>query len=89
MYPDPEQYYYLNRSGCISVDDMDDREEFIEVCKAMETLGFEQEEQDWLFSVVAAVLHLGNIHFDLAPKYVRATVIITTHDDDLLNLVVI
>jgi myosin V len=71
LVPDPNHYYYLNRSDCVTVDDVDDQEDFIEVCKATEILGFTADEQHWLFSVVAAVLHLGNVQFELAPKYVH------------------
>lgn len=36
---DPEYYYYLNQSGCYSVDDMDDRKDFEETIEAMNVIG--------------------------------------------------
>ncbi|CAN1278918.1 XI-2 [Linum perenne] len=56
-------FRYLNQSECIQLDGIDDPKEYIVTRKAMEVVGISAEEQDAIFRVVAAVLHLGNIVF--------------------------
>lgn len=41
--------------------DIDDASELDELCVAMETMGMPDEEQEYVFRSVAAVLHLGNL----------------------------
>ncbi len=53
----------LSGSNCFDVEDIDDVEEFEATRKAMTVTGFGSREQEALFSLVAAVLHLGNIKF--------------------------
>ncbi|KAG0668426.1 class II myosin [Maudiozyma exigua] len=60
----PEQYVYTSRSGCTSVDNMDDVAEFQETIKAMNVIGLSQEEQDQIFRMLAAILWIGNISFE-------------------------
>ena len=59
----PAHFGYLNQSGCIEIDGVDDAEEFGEVRRAMELLSFTKVEMDDIFSICAGVLHLGNITF--------------------------
>ena len=59
----PAMYTYLNQSGCVDLDGMDDRKEFEDVLKAMNHLQFEKEEVDWAFRTTSGVLHLGNADF--------------------------
>ncbi|KAL8122002.1 hypothetical protein AgCh_018654 [Apium graveolens] len=59
----PRSYRYLNQSNCIQVDAMDDSKEYVETRRAMNVVGIGPDEQDAIFRVVAAVLHLGNIEF--------------------------
>lgn len=59
----PSQFYYLTRSSCVELDDVDDAKEFAEMMDAMTKLGFNNEEMRNCFRMVAAVLHLGNIEF--------------------------
>lgn len=60
----PRSYHYLNQSNCIEVDAMDDSKEYVETKRAMNVVGIGPDEQDAIFRVVAAVLHLGNVEFD-------------------------
>ena len=60
----PEQYVYTSRSGCTSVDNMDDVAEFQETINAMNIIGLPQEEQDQIFRMLAAILWIGNISFE-------------------------
>ncbi|CAN8326334.1 unnamed protein product [Cochlearia groenlandica] len=60
---DPRTFHYLNQSQCIELDRMDDSKEYHETRKAMDVVGINSEEQEAIFRVVAAILHLGNIEF--------------------------
>ncbi|XP_018320013.1 unconventional myosin-IXa isoform X2 [Agrilus planipennis] len=58
-----DHYNYLNKSGCISLDNVDEKYEFSRLKQSMEMVGFTAEKQRRLFSVLSAVLLLGNIEF--------------------------
>ncbi|CAL0314822.1 unnamed protein product [Lupinus luteus] len=55
----PREFHYLNRSNC----DVDDSKEYLATRRAMDVVGISSDEQDAIFRIVAAVLHLGNIEF--------------------------
>ncbi|CAB4321685.1 unnamed protein product [Prunus armeniaca] len=59
----PKTFHYLNQSNCYELDGVDDSEEYIATRRAMEVVGMSSNEQDAIFRVVAAILHLGNIEF--------------------------
>ncbi|PON55539.1 Myosin [Trema orientale] len=59
----PRTFHYLNQSNCYELDGVDDSKEYIETKRAMDIVGISSDEQDAIFRVVAAVLHLGNIEF--------------------------
>jgi len=59
----PEKYHYLNQSGCVRMEGVDDGELFGNVRIAMTVLGISNETQDSIFRVLSAVLLLGNIEF--------------------------
>ncbi|XP_024005209.1 myosin-14 isoform X2 [Eutrema salsugineum] len=60
---DPRTFHYLNQSQCIELERMDDSKEYHETRKAMDVVGINSEEQEAIFRVVAAILHLGNVEF--------------------------
>ncbi|XP_024316983.1 myosin-8 isoform X2 [Brachypodium distachyon] len=60
---DAASFHYLNQSNCIKLDGMDDSSEYIATRRAMEIVGISSDEQDAIFRVVAAILHLGNVDF--------------------------
>ncbi|XP_068461753.1 myosin-8-like [Phaseolus vulgaris] len=60
---DPRKFHYLNQSNCIELDGLDDSKEYLATKRAMEVVGISSDEQDAIFRIVAAVLHLGNIEF--------------------------
>ncbi|XP_019445659.1 PREDICTED: myosin-12-like isoform X1 [Lupinus angustifolius] len=60
---DPRQFHYLNQSNCYKVSNVNDAKEYLETKNAMDIVGINQDEQDAIFRVVAAILHLGNINF--------------------------
>jgi Myosin head (motor domain)/MyTH4 domain len=60
----PDQFYFLTRSSCVTLDEVDDVKEFEEMCDAMRKLNFTEAEMKLVFRTVAAVLHLGNLEFE-------------------------
>ncbi|KAG8370850.1 hypothetical protein BUALT_Bualt13G0026200 [Buddleja alternifolia] len=59
----PRTFHYLNQTNCYELDGINDAKEYIATRKAMDTVGISVEEQDAIFRVIAAILHLGNIEF--------------------------
>ncbi|XP_078489929.1 unconventional myosin-Ie isoform X1 [Ciona intestinalis] len=59
----PDYFYYLNQSGCYSVDGTNDAQEFSETMEAMQVIGLTPEEQQFVLQITASVLHIGNISF--------------------------
>jgi len=59
-----EDFAYVNTSGCMAIDGVDDAAEFAGVVSAMRGLEISDMEQDEVFSAVAAILHLGNVSFE-------------------------
>ncbi|CAI0419594.1 unnamed protein product [Linum tenue] len=59
----PKSFHYLNQSKCYELDGVDDAHEYLETRRAMDIVGIGEEEQEAIFRVVAAILHLGNIEF--------------------------
>uniref|UniRef100_A0A0E0FY17 Myosin motor domain-containing protein n=1 Tax=Oryza nivara TaxID=4536 RepID=A0A0E0FY17_ORYNI len=56
-------FHYLNQSNCIELDGLDDSKEYTDTRRAMSIVGISSDEQDAIFRVVAAILHLGNVEF--------------------------
>eukprot|EP01114_Cavostelium_apophysatum_P013844 TRINITY_DN344_c0_g2_i1.p1 TRINITY_DN344_c0_g2~~TRINITY_DN344_c0_g2_i1.p1 ORF type:complete len:1517 (+),score=469.87 TRINITY_DN344_c0_g2_i1:48-4598(+) len=61
---EPHQYLLLSRSGCTSIDGVDDAAQFSALKRSMSILGISEEQQSNVFSLLSAILHIGNIAFD-------------------------
>ncbi|OMO70685.1 IQ motif, EF-hand binding site [Corchorus capsularis] len=59
----PKDFHYLNQSNCYELDGVNDAHEYLATRRAMDIVGINDEEQEAIFRVVAAILHLGNINF--------------------------
>ncbi|KAK6122938.1 hypothetical protein DH2020_043315 [Rehmannia glutinosa] len=59
----PRTFHYLNQSNFYELDGVDESKEYLSTRRAMDVVGISSEEQDAIFRVVAAILHLGNIEF--------------------------
>ncbi|KAK9275460.1 hypothetical protein L1049_022727 [Liquidambar formosana] len=59
----PKMFHYLNQSNCYELDGINDAHEYLVTRRAMDVVGISEEEQESIFRVVAAILHLGNINF--------------------------
>ncbi|CAL0308812.1 unnamed protein product [Lupinus luteus] len=59
----PKTFHYLNQSKCYELTDISDSREYLATRRAMDIVGISQKEQEAIFRVVAAILHIGNIDF--------------------------
>lgn len=57
----PTKAFYINQSGCIDIDNVDDAADFQEVNDAFRDVGFSADDQRSLYTIVAGILHLGNV----------------------------
>ncbi|XP_056134033.1 unconventional myosin-Va [Lampris incognitus] len=58
----PEHFRYTNQGGEMQIPGTDDLEDFERTRNAFTILGVQSEQQMELFRILAAVLHLGNVH---------------------------
>ncbi|RZC81334.1 hypothetical protein C5167_043932 [Papaver somniferum] len=59
----PKSFHYLNQSNCYELVGVSDARDYLATRRAMDIVGISEKEQDAIFRVVAAILHLGNIEF--------------------------
>ncbi|XP_045538296.1 unconventional myosin-Va [Papilio machaon] len=63
-----DSFQYLNQGGSPNIDGVDDLRAFNETRNALTTLGVSETEQANMFTVLATVLHLGNVQlYDCDP----------------------
>ncbi|KAF8367210.1 hum-7 [Pristionchus pacificus] len=65
----PEDYAYLNQNGNIPIQKKGEKFEFDRLYHSMLSVGFLDETQQRVFSVISAVLLLGNLNFIKRPGY--------------------
>jgi hypothetical protein len=56
-------YLYMNQGGSVQIDSKMDTDDFHALVSSMEILSFSRDEQDTIFKILAAVLHMGNVYF--------------------------
>ncbi|KAJ0718398.1 putative myosin ATPase [Helianthus annuus] len=59
----PQSFHYLNQSKCFELVGVNDGREYLATRRAMDVVGISKKEQEAIFRVTAAILHLGNIEF--------------------------
>lgn len=59
----PDQFYYLAQSGSPHVDAINDQDDFQQVLAAMQGIGITSDDQWYIFQILAAILHCGNVTF--------------------------
>lgn len=59
----PHDYNYLNQSTCVSLQTMDDSAEWKLTQESLDVMDFKDKERTAVFSLMAIILHLGNIEF--------------------------
>ncbi|MBN3282622.1 MYO9A protein, partial [Polyodon spathula] len=57
----PDEYHYLNQQDCFTVEGEDLKHDFERLQLAMEMVGFLPATRKQIFSLLSAILHLGNI----------------------------
>lgn len=57
--------YLTNGADCLKREPSYFKKQYDELVNAMDLVGFTDEEEDNLFSIVAAVLHMGNVTFEM------------------------
>ena len=63
LLQDIKSYAYLNQSGCFSLSDVDDAASFESLNMAMTVLNIDENTCEGIFSLVSAVLLIGNLKF--------------------------
>ncbi|RLN87053.1 hypothetical protein BBJ28_00019253 [Nothophytophthora sp. Chile5] len=61
----PEDYAYLNQSGCLRSELLDDAANFRSLKTALQFIGLRDSVQDEIFRLVAGLLHLGNVQISV------------------------
>ncbi|URE22811.1 MYSc [Musa troglodytarum] len=59
------KYEYLKQSDCLTIDNVDDAKRFHVLMEALDVIKISKEDQKNVFSMLAAVLWLGNITFSV------------------------
>ncbi|KAH8518531.1 hypothetical protein H0E87_000396 [Populus deltoides] len=59
------EYKYLNQSECLVIDGVDDGMKFHKLVEALDIVQIHKEDQEQAFAMLAAVLWLGNISFQV------------------------
>lgn len=62
---DPSKFNYLNQSGCLTIAGVDDESGYQNVINAFKRLSFSEFELDEIHKIIAAILHLGNVEFEV------------------------
>jgi len=60
-----KDYNYVNQSGCNSISGVDDSKKFDALRLALNVLQVSTENTEAIFSVIAGILWLGNIQFQV------------------------
>jgi len=63
---EPSKFNFINKSGCYTVKGIDDKDEFAATLKAMDIMAFTSKEKEDVLHVVAGILHLGNVQFEVS-----------------------
>ncbi|CAL0328901.1 unnamed protein product [Lupinus luteus] len=58
-------YKYLNQSDCMTICNVDDAKKFQQLTKALDTVRICEDDQELIFKMLAAILWLGNISFQV------------------------
>lgn len=77
------RFSYLNKTGCYTVDGVNDTHEFDDVVNAMSVINMSSEDQFNIFKLLAGILHLGNVHFKSEGNYAQPENLNSTCDGSM------
>lgn len=80
-------YNYLNKTQCYTIDGVNDCAMFDSLRMAMSVLNMEQESCDGLFSVLSAILWLGNMQFQCDEGGQNEQCQLTENDSEIIKIV--
>ncbi|XP_039018483.1 myosin-1-like isoform X2 [Hibiscus syriacus] len=80
---DVDEYKYLKQSNCYSITGVDDAEQFRIVKEALDVVHVSKEDQESVFSMLAAVLWLGNVSFTMIDNENHVEAV---EDESLINV---
>ncbi|KAL0322108.1 UNVERIFIED_CONTAM: Myosin-11, partial [Sesamum calycinum] len=70
----PKSFHYLNQSKCYELVGVSDAHDYLATRRAMDVVGISKAEQEAIFRVVAAILHLGVILWHWKMHYVNVMI---------------
>eukprot|EP00118_Oscarella_pearsei_P012382 m.90917 g.90917 ORF g.90917 m.90917 type:complete len:2332 (+) comp36671_c0_seq1:91-7086(+) len=76
-----DDYFYLNQGDASEITTKDDENDFGRLVGSMEVLGFTHSEKDAIFRILSAVLHLGNVCFEIAVENGQDASLIQNDDE--------
>ncbi|KAI9070663.1 hypothetical protein K1719_047376 [Acacia pycnantha] len=76
------EYKYLNHSDCMTIDGVDDAKMFNKLLKALDVVQICKEDQEQLFKILAAILWLGNVSFQISDNENHVVVV----DDEAVTI---
>ncbi|GJX75101.1 myosin-9-like protein isoform X1 [Tanacetum coccineum] len=60
---EPKSFHYLNQSKCYQLVGINEAQDYLATRRAMDVVGISDQDQEAIFRLVAAILHLGNVEF--------------------------
>ena len=68
LHGGPGEFEYLNQSGCVRLEGVDDEAKFDALRLAFEVVQIPSDHVDGIFSVLSAILWLGNLTFKVSER---------------------
>ncbi|XXG40756.1 hypothetical protein AAC387_Pa01g1394 [Persea americana] len=70
----PSSFHYLNQSKTYELNGVNSSHEYLNTRRAMDIVGISLDEQEAIFRILAAILHLGNIEFSPGKEHDSSTI---------------
>jgi myosin heavy subunit len=81
----PNEVAYINQSGCLRIEGVDDAADYQEVVEAQSLVGFPEGDSQVLLQMIAGILHLGNLHYEVHPSDSEESMINPQTEPSLLH----
>lgn len=77
----PSFYKYLNQSGCVQIEGISDNKKLDALRLAFQVVQVPPQMVDGIFAVIAAILWLGNLEFEVSPPFLpkKIRILLLTH----------